>query len=137
LFAQFKAVGATLATQQGIWGLDDGTTNNVIYGARAATTNRFRYNSRSGGVVDVDGQITTPVITDGAVAKTVVAIATNNYNFALDGSAGTADTSAVVPTVNRLTLGSYIFSGSINGYLQRITYYPRRLTNAELRTLTA
>jgi hypothetical protein len=137
LFAQFKAVGATLATQQGIWGLDDGTTNNVIYGARAATTNRFRYNSRSGGVVDVDGQITTPVITDGAVAKTVVAIATNNYNFALDGSAGTADTSAVVPTVNRLTLGNYIFSGSINGYLQRITYYPRRLTNAELRTLTA
>ena len=137
VFAQFQSVNATLATQQGIWDLDNGTTNNVIYGARTATTNRFRYNSRSGGTVDVDGEISTVNIADGALAKTAVAIATNNYNLSLNGAVGTADTSAVVPTVNRMLLGNYIFSGNINGCLQKIVYYPKRLSDTELQALTS
>jgi hypothetical protein len=50
---------------------------------------------------------------------------------------GTADTAAVVPTVNRMLLGNYVFAGNINGYLQKITYYPQRLTNSELQALTS
>ena len=139
VFAQFQAVNATDPTsQQPIWSFDNGTSNEVVYATRTATSNRFRYNSRSSGVIDADVSIPSPTIADGALAKTVVAIATNNDISALNGTLSTADTSVVVPTVNRMTLGSYRFTTfNLNGYLQKVIYYPKRLTNSELQALTS
>jgi hypothetical protein len=34
-------------------------------------------------------------------------------------------------------IGSLAGTAQINGYLRRITYYPRRLSNAELQAMTA
>lgn len=138
VFAQFKAVNATSTIrQQGIWSLDDISTLNVMYGARTSNSNRFRSSSRTGGVVDLDNSITSPVIADGAVAKTAFVIATDDSNKALNGTLGTPDTSVTVPPVSRMRLGSNPFANNdLNGHLQRILYYPRRLTNTEIQALT-
>jgi hypothetical protein len=62
---------------------------------------------------------------------------TDDIAFVRNGGAVLTDTSAVIPVVNRLRLGSD-GDGSfiLNGYLRRISYYPLRLTNAQLQALT-
>ena len=71
--------------------------------------------------------------------KAALAVEANNMNLAANGTAGTTDTTCSVPAVSKLQLGN-INTGSgsaLNGWLRRLTYYPRRLSNAELQTLTA
>jgi hypothetical protein len=69
------------------------------------------------------------------VAKVAFGVKTNDFAASANGGAVVTDTSGTVPTgLTQVILGG---PGSINGYLQRITYYPRRLTDAELQTLTA
>jgi hypothetical protein len=70
--------------------------------------------------------------------KSALAVQANNMNLAANGVAGTTDTSCTVPTVNKMQIGN-INTGSgsaLNGYLRRITYYPRRLPDSALQSLT-
>jgi hypothetical protein len=129
----------TSLAQQPIWSFDDTTlpSENNAYGART-TSIKFRYNTRSSLVNDGDGTVAAPSITAGVVTKTAFAMATNNYIAAVGGTVSTPDTDATVPiSISRLSLGGYIFNTTkLNGYLQRFSYYPRRMANYELQALT-
>jgi hypothetical protein len=48
------------------------------------------------------------------------------------------DASALIPVVNQLRIGSD-GDGAVtyNGHIRQIVYYPRRLTNSDLQTITA
>jgi len=61
----------------------------------------------------------------------------NDFASSRNGGAVSTDTSGTVPTLSRLTLGnSNLTTSFLNGHIQRIVYYPRRLTNAELQAIT-
>jgi len=119
------------------WALSDGTTSE-----------RFQvYNTGAGQVIDAvvsDGGIAQAFlsapgsITANTTIKTAFSYAVND--FALVRNAGTVqtDTSGTLPTVDRLRIGADA-AGALpwSGYIRRIAYYPRRLTNAELQALTA
>ena len=63
-------------------------------------------------------------------------LATSTNGQAVTGAA-VASLSSVPSGLNKLWLGSFAGTSSFtNGYLRRITYYPRRLSNAELQSLT-
>jgi hypothetical protein len=112
---------------------NDLTTSNFIDGARYQTTLRALVNT--GGV---NQSTLIPGTAAGAVNKTALAYAANDIAMSANGAAALTDTSATIPTVTRLWLGDD-GSGSpryLNGYLRRITYYPRRLSNAELQAIT-
>jgi hypothetical protein len=66
--------------------------------------------------------------------RTAGAYAANDFAVSTNGSSPATDTSGSVPTVNRFTFGGRLSSNTI--HLLRITYYPRRLSNAELQALT-
>jgi hypothetical protein len=68
--------------------------------------------------------------------KAVFAFNLNDFRGALSGTLTAADTTGTIPTVTQLQLGNGVAISVLSGYLQRITYYPRRLTDAELQTLT-
>jgi hypothetical protein len=71
------------------------------------------------------------------VTNTVFAYKLNDIAWVRNGGTVGTDSSATIPVVNQLKLG--VDGGGtfpLNGYLQRITYYPRRLTNSELQALT-
>lgn len=61
----------------------------------------------------------------------------NNYGFAGNGATTGVDTSATVPTCSTLNIGKATTSeGFLNGWIQKINYYPSRLTNAELQAFS-
>ena len=76
--------------------------------------------------------------------KTIYSQQTNNVNSAGDGSVGTDDTSATLPTIGRLVIGNNAWGSSpltnglnpSNCHMKSFSYYPKRLTNAQLQTLT-
>jgi hypothetical protein len=113
--------------------LSDGTANNSIRINAASTTQAVV----TGGSTDALFSLTYSV---GAVNKWAIAYETNNTNAALNGVAGTTDTTVSLPTVNQLEIGRLAagVSGSpLVGYLRRVVFYPRRLSNAELVSITS
>jgi hypothetical protein len=132
LFAEAQSLRPVGDTTR-IAALSDGTANNSIRINAASTTQAVV----TGGSTDASFSLTYSV---GAVNKWAIAYETNNTNAALNGVAGTTDTTVSLPTVNQLELGRLANGASGSrfvGYLRRITYYPRRLSNAELVSITS
>jgi hypothetical protein len=99
---------------------------------KAASANAF-----TGGVNA--GRIDALVsFTANTATKATYAYASNDRSVTTSGSSPTISTAAyTIPTVTTLRLGQDGGgTNNINGYLRRITYYPRRLSNAELQSLT-
>ena len=129
-----------------------GATQNVeiasLVGATGVTSNgiAFYVNGPSGKKGSTNAWVsgvsagridTTATFVAGANVKYAAAYATSDRAVTASGVAPT--TSATVytpPTISYVSLGSTQL-GYLSGYLQRITYYPRRVTNTELQTLTA
>ena len=62
----------------------------------------------------------------------------NDYAYSVNGAASITDTIALVPTVNKMSIGAaYNNSLTINGHIAAIRYYKKRLTNFKLQSLTS
>ncbi len=116
-----------------MYSFNDTTNNNSIQSAVNA----------SGDVINVEMKVSGSVVAGfypayvSGTTKLAFAYKLNDVNYAKDGVAGTTDTSATIPVVTQLNLGAnQAPTNFLNGYLRRITYYPRRLTNAELVSIT-
>jgi hypothetical protein len=124
-----RPTGISPATR--VFQFDDGTTLNNI---------------RSGGTSTlqvVDANVTqvnlaaVPAITfDGTVFKFASAYKLNDFASVTTGAVAT-DTSGTVPTVTQLSLGGPSTTGVLNGHIRTFTFYPSRLTNAQLQALTS
>ena len=133
LYAEFNC--PTAATNQYFASLDLSASTRMSLHNNAGSGFWF---VRDGGVTQAS--VTNGTITSGATVKVAGAYAINSFNLSTNGGIGTGDTSGSVPSgLTRLSLGSYTASAlnPLNGYLRRITYYPRRLSNAELQSITA
>ena len=112
---------------------NDNTTNESI-DLGADTTGEF---------IVTDGGSALATISPGTVtANTAFRIAgaykLNDVQAALGGTLGVADTSVTLPTVDRLMLGRQAGGSPVylNGTVSVLKYWPTRLSNAELQTLT-
>ena len=124
--ANFPAIGPALS---------DGTANNRMIAY--VFTNGFYGGATTSGVSQGNTTVNvTPTI--GAQYRFATAYANNDTQSALNGTASTVDNTYTVPTVNQMRINTNgTASGNLpNSWIQRITYYPRRLTNAELQSLT-
>jgi hypothetical protein len=89
--------------------------------------------------------LTPPTATFVTSSKTALSIKQDDYDFSVNGStiSGTAsDTSGAFPAPTKLFLGAYreVASPSnsehLNGVIKKISYYDKKLTNAEMQALT-
>jgi hypothetical protein len=82
----------------------------------------------------------SPTFTADTVIKSAGAYATNDRAVTANGVTPTTSATAyTIPTVTtaRLGMADSFGNNAINGYLRRVTYYPRRLSNADLQAITA
>ena len=128
------ALGITGASQ-GIFGVDDGTTSTNYFAGRTGTTKGFRLISRVSSSVDTD--INLGIHNDGTTAKTSYGIQQNNYALYSSTGLNGSDTSVLVPPgMNNMKIGNHIFGGIWGGTIRRLTYFPTRLSNTTLQSIT-
>jgi hypothetical protein len=105
----------------------------IGYASTAAT--RFQISDNSVSQADIGVAVTT----GGATVKIAATYTANDFQQASNGVLGTAVTSGTLPTVTKLALGSDgvpTTNTSLNGYLRRVSFFPRRLADAELQAIT-
>lgn len=81
----------------------------------------------------------TTLGTVNTVVKLAATLKDNDFAQSYNGSAVTTDTSGTIPTITTgLQLGGAFTNGTKGTqYIRRIAYYPRRLSNTELQTITS
>ena len=91
----------------------------------------------SSGVIQVN--IDAGTIVANTPVQTIAAYQVNNFAVCLDNGAVGLDTFGVLPsdTMNIMRIGFSGFGGrTINGTIKKLTYFPKRLDNAELVEMT-
>lgn len=86
------------------------------------------------------GAVTSPVTANAPTAGVnKVALAFANFDVAICGNSGSVVTATnyAVPSVTQMQIGNQLTTSFLSGHIQRIDYYPSRLSNAELQALTA
>jgi len=129
LFVNYSAFASGTRTMAAI---NDNTANESIL-LRTISTNPF-LTVTDGGVDQAD--IDAGTVASNIVYKFAGAYAANNFAASIAGGAAVTDTSGSIPTVDRMMIGNSSASNALNGCIQQIVYYPRRLSNAELQALT-
>ena len=108
---------------------DENVDNRITCYANINTTKLTNNSVKSGGVdqttyVQIDTNFPGPT-------RTAQAVTTDSCMFVGDGVLTTEDTSLTMPVgIDRLDIGFRA------GYLRRLTYWPERLSNATLQTIT-
>ena len=135
LFADFSQNSPTGFTSRAL-SASDGTVNNSIQVALVSSGLQGYGEIRVANVAvmsSVNGTVTA-----GGLARIALGYKLNDSAISTNGAAATVDTSVTLPTVDRINIGTNAAGISpINGHIRRITYYPRKLSSAELQAITA
>lgn len=123
----------------GIMALDNGTANDSISSYIASDTGNTITQIQSGGVGSFSSA--GPVYTAGNNLSSGIAYKANDSIAAYNAVLGTQDTTVTIPsTVNILRVGcgngGCGTGQAINGYIRSMSYYPTRVPDATLQTLT-
>lgn len=109
------------------------TTNAEALSLGSSTTGNWLIRDGNSDVAS----ITPGTVTANTTYKIAGAFAVNDSQAALNGTLGTADTSLTLPTVSQLDLGRDRSTVYLNGTIESIKFWPTRLPNATLQSLTA
>lgn len=75
------------------------------------------------------------------VIKHAIAATVGSGRYAVNGTLGGSDYAIPsIPTLDQVVIGSgkgFFGISTLNGWVRRVTYYPRRLSNADLQAITA
>jgi hypothetical protein len=133
-FASMDYMSATttawvLASHSGV----AATTNDYlafVKNSGAAHRQTIVASGASQGNLDVSGAVA------GVVYKYAGCYKTNDAAFTVGGATPLTDSTVTLPVPNSLQVGN-LFNQYLNGHIQRLAYYPRRLANSELQSITS
>jgi len=119
--------------------LSDGTTNNWMFISAPEPTGgliKMRMYINEGGVNQVN-KFSSTIVTKG-VHKYAMAYKANDVVMYLDGNNEGSDTLATIPACSRfdITGSSMASSALISTGIKQVIFFPTRLSNADLATLT-
>jgi hypothetical protein len=110
--------------------MSDGTADNII-SLRGLAANPELYIKATTDQAQIDAGTLTANSSFGLVG----AWDTDNCAAAINGGASVTDTSATIPTVDRMLIGSD-GTNYLNGQVERISYWPQRIINAEAQAFS-
>lgn len=138
LYAEVQHYAPSAAVQQ--WQAQLASTSADYYGIYKETSPaNITTRVRSGGV-DQAFAYTTGAISANTTYKTALGYAVNDVASCTNGGTVFTDNTVTLPTsITALGLGqpTYTTSVMLNGWIRRVSYFPRRLANAELQSLTS
>jgi hypothetical protein len=128
----------TTANSRGPIRFDDGTDSNRIMMRNGGAASRLDGRVVSGGSNVANLESAATAITANTTFKAALAYAVDDYSMSLNGGTPLTDTSGALPIgLSRLLIGNAENTTNPAGSLiRRITYYPRKLSSAELQAIT-
>jgi hypothetical protein len=137
LYVEASGVATNTGGTGSLFSFDDGTTNNRLITFMAVNGTQPSLRVVSGGVDQANFAAGT--ISLGTTFKLAAAYATNDFAATVNGGTVQTDTTGNVPTGQTTArLGVNVaLAAAINGYLRRVSFFPRRLSNAELVSITS
>jgi hypothetical protein len=138
IYAEFALTQPVSGGNQFLARVSDNSYNNSI-ADNVSGTGFAAIATASGGVFDGTAS-TAVVVSANTTTKFAGAYAANDLAACKDGGVVATDSTATIPSgLTRFDLGSdHAGANRVKaGYLRRITYYPRRLSNADLQAITA
>ena len=136
IFCEFSVpyVEASAAAARYPWSLNDGTNNERIFVRTPSGQSDIDALGVDGGSTQfaIDG----PALSSATAIKIALAWRTNDIAYYASGASVGTDAAATLPTMTTFNIGHEIGSLQLFGHIKNLRYYPRRLTNAELATLT-
>jgi len=138
LYAEGSALAVTQTTDKIIAALSTTAVSNTFELYKQSNVADARLYMATSGVVQADFTFAS-VFTAGTNAKLAAAYKVNDVAMSANAATVQTDTSATVPTITTLGIGSRGIGGGATwgGHIRRITYYPRKLSAAELKAITA
>ena len=132
----YAEVDVARFTQNSIISISDGTVNNRIQIGFQSTTQLYAIISVIGANNNLISTIPA-VPSTGGVYKIALAYKENDYCFAINGTTAASTASRLVPSCNKINLGS-IFNdtGQLNDRIRAAAIYTSRLSNDNLMLLT-
>lgn len=127
-------IETSAAAIRAMWAVNDTTANEEMKLRMQAAAADVDALVTDGGVsqADIDG----PAAVASTALKTAVAWRANDIAYYASGASVGSDATATLPTVTRLQLGVDNAGNYLFGHIKNLRYYPRRLSAAELATLT-
>lgn len=120
---------AANVTTETLANLNDGTTDNIVQVRFGTSISGADFYVTTATVNQVD--TSSVAVTAGTRTRLGYTYKLNDYSFTKDGAAVLTDTSATVPSgITKLNLGTAPV------FVNRITYYPTKLTDAQLQAVT-
>jgi hypothetical protein len=139
LFAEVRENG--FGALYGVASLDTDTSDNRIDLRRSNDVSNVSVFVTTGGVGQATLFRSLPIAAQ--TYRLIGAYAANDIVAVLNGGAATTDTSATLPTLTHLKIGSLSavspatgVAFRLNGHIRKIAYWPRRLSNSLLQQLT-
>jgi hypothetical protein len=117
--------------------INDGTNNNSIEIINYGPFNSVGFAIKNNNTIQADLPGTGGTAQSGLLYKVVAAYKYNDIFTTSPGAVFSTDSSAVIPVVNKIDIGSVLNFSQSNGTIRKLAYYPKRLTNAQLQALTA
>ncbi len=136
MVGEFVPLGLASSLHNYAASFNDGTGNelNAIRLAAGSATNQVIV--QDGGVAQATLSNGTTAV--GQVSRVASAYKLNDFALTANGAAVVTDVSGTLPTPTQLSLGTLVAgTHMLNGHLRGFTYYPKRLSNATLQTLSA
>jgi hypothetical protein len=133
LFGQFMRMTSTNSSQGRVLSLSDASNTALIEIYQTGG------NDPAAQIINTSTQAQwTPTgFTVGVPVKQILAYKLNDSNASFNRSSETPDTACTIPTVTQANIGNRQDGvRNLNGYVQRLAYYPVRATNAQLQALT-
>ena len=120
----FWAIGDSSTFNESMYLVNDVGGSNIGFNVIDNGSNQFTAGSSA--------------ITDNFFNKIAVAIKLNDSAASFNSSTPTTDTSCTLPTVNSLKIGNASWNtlNPLNGTISQLSYYPVRLSNSQLQSLT-
>ncbi|MFC5359445.1 phage head spike fiber domain-containing protein [Azospirillum himalayense] len=117
--------------------LDDGSNDNSVAVVTWAGSASLYAAGAVGGIGQFDFGAARGPDTVGVPQRLAVALALNDIAQSVNGGTAATDTSALVPPITALRIGSSLGGAvPLNGFVTRVALYGKRLTNAQIQGLT-
>ena len=121
----------------GIMGLDDGSSNNAIEFLINDATNDYTSTNYYVGGTFIGSAASTSAYTANSILKMAAAYKNNDSRGSINGNIGSQLNSITIPAFSTFRIGARRGnSAPLNGWISKVKYYPSRVPDTQLQSLT-